>query len=160
MVIGDLNYDILTPDKSQVLDDLCDIFDLTNIVKNPTCFMKGYEPSLVDVILTNKNNLCFKTLNFNTGVSDCHHMISSFIKGNTPNCVNSKIQYRSFKDSYINHLVLSRITSYTIFARVLHSMSKRLRVNINSLRYKYDEIKDILLDKVVDCLIISQTILD
>jgi hypothetical protein len=33
MVIGDLNYDILTPDKSQVLDDLCDIFDLTNIVK-------------------------------------------------------------------------------------------------------------------------------
>ena len=59
------------------------IFDLTNIVENPTCFMKGYEPSLVDVILTNKNNLCFKTLNFNTGVSDCHHMISTFIKGNT-----------------------------------------------------------------------------
>ena len=40
MVIGDLNYDILTPEKSQVLDDLCDIFDLTNIVKNSTCFMK------------------------------------------------------------------------------------------------------------------------
>jgi exonuclease III len=33
-------------------------------------------------------------------------------------------------------------------------------VNINSLRYKYDEIKDILLDKVVDCLIISETKLD
>jgi hypothetical protein len=43
MVIGDLNYDILTPDKSQVLDDLCDIFDLTNIVKNPTCFMKAFD---------------------------------------------------------------------------------------------------------------------
>jgi hypothetical protein len=41
----------LTPDKSQVLDDLCDIFDLINIAKNPTCFMKGCEPSLVDVIL-------------------------------------------------------------------------------------------------------------
>jgi hypothetical protein len=61
MIIGDLNYDILTPDKSQVL--LCDIFDLTNIVKNPACVMKGCEPSLVDVILTNKNNICFKTLN-------------------------------------------------------------------------------------------------
>jgi hypothetical protein len=33
-------------------------------------------------------------------------------------------------------------------------------LNINSLRYKYDEIKDILLDKVVDCLIISETKLD
>jgi hypothetical protein len=31
MVIGDLNYDILTLDISQILDDLCDIFDLTNI---------------------------------------------------------------------------------------------------------------------------------
>jgi hypothetical protein len=41
LVIGDLNYDILSPDKSQVLDDLCDISDLTNIVKNPTCVMKG-----------------------------------------------------------------------------------------------------------------------
>ena len=28
------------------------------------------------------------------------------------------------------------------------------------MRYKYDEIKDILLDKVVDCLIISETKLD
>jgi hypothetical protein len=57
------------------------------------------------VILTNKNNLCFKTLNFNTGVSDCQHMISTFIKGNTPNCVNSKIQYRSFKDFDVNKYI-------------------------------------------------------
>ena len=60
-VIGDLNYDILIPQKSQVLD-LCDIFDLANIVKNLTYFMKGCEPSLVDVILTNKNNLCLRHL--------------------------------------------------------------------------------------------------
>ena len=33
-------------------------------------------------------------------------------------------------------------------------------MNINSLRYKFDEIKEISLDKVVDCLIISKTKLD
>ncbi|CAG2193393.1 unnamed protein product [Mytilus edulis] len=108
MVIGDLNYDFMVKSKSQILEDICDIFDLSNIVKKPTCYMKGYEPSLVDVILTNRTTLCFKTLNFNTGVSDCHHMISTFIKGHTPNCVNSKTQYRSFKsfnvDNYINDL--------------------------------------------------------
>ncbi|CAG2192289.1 unnamed protein product [Mytilus edulis] len=90
MVIGDLNYDFMVKSKSQILEDICDIFDLSNIVKKPTCYMKGYEPSLVDVILTNRTTLCFKTLNFNTGVSDCHHMISTFIKGHTPNCVNTK----------------------------------------------------------------------
>jgi hypothetical protein len=30
IVIGDLNYDLLCTEKSQTLDDLCDIFDLTN----------------------------------------------------------------------------------------------------------------------------------
>jgi hypothetical protein len=67
--------------------------------------MKGCELSLVDVILTDKNNLCFKTLNLDTGVSDCHHMISTFIKGNTPNCVTSKTQYRSFKDFDVNKYI-------------------------------------------------------
>ena len=105
MVIGDHNYDSLTPEKSQVLDDLFDIFDLTNIVKNSTYFMKWCEPSLVDVIFTNKDNLCFKTLNFDTGVSDCHHMISTFIKSNTPNCVKSKTQYRSCKDFDVNKYI-------------------------------------------------------
>jgi hypothetical protein len=38
------------------------------------------------------------------GVSDCH-MISTFIKGNTPNCVHSKIQYRSFKDFDVNKYI-------------------------------------------------------
>jgi hypothetical protein len=36
---------------------------------------------------------------------DCHHMISTFIKGNTPKCVNSKIQYRSFKDFDVNKYI-------------------------------------------------------
>lgn len=51
MVIGDVNYDIMIPEKSGALDDLCDIFDLTNMVSNPTCFMKGFKPSLVDLYL-------------------------------------------------------------------------------------------------------------
>ena len=62
IVIGDLNYDLLCTEKSQTLD-LCDIFDLTNIIKDPTCFKKDCNPSLVDVILTNKTKSCFKSLN-------------------------------------------------------------------------------------------------
>ena len=33
IVIGDLNYDILCTENPQTLDDLCDLFDLTNIIK-------------------------------------------------------------------------------------------------------------------------------
>jgi hypothetical protein len=101
-------YDLLCTEKSQTLDDLCDIFDQTNIIKEPTCFKKDCNPSLVDVILANKSKSCFKSLNFNTGVSDCHHLISTVIKGNIPICENIKQPYRSFKnfdvDAYVNDL--------------------------------------------------------
>ena len=36
------------------------------------------------------------------------------------------------KIAYINHLVLSRVTSYTIFSRVLHSMSTRLLAGMSA----------------------------
>jgi hypothetical protein len=63
MVIGDLNYDILTPDKSLVLDDLCDIFDLTNIVYEVTLDKTKWliyaiygPPSMANDIFTNHMN--------------------------------------------------------------------------------------------------------
>ena len=55
VLADDLNIDLLDPSKdtSDHLPDLLDVFNLKNLVKEPTCFMpeKG---SLVDIILTNK----------------------------------------------------------------------------------------------------------
>ena len=75
---------MLISDKCQPLSDICDIFDLDQLVKDPTCFKKDCRPSLVDVILTNKKSSCFKTLNFPTGISDCHNFISTTVKGQLP----------------------------------------------------------------------------
>ena len=62
---------------------ICDIFDLTNMVVDPTCFTKGASPSLNDVILTNKPNYCMNTNNYN-----CGHIISirvfSHVASETP----------------------------------------------------------------------------
>jgi hypothetical protein len=53
VIIGDLNYNLLDGNKSQSLINVCDIFALENIIKEPTCFTKNSDSSLVDVILTN-----------------------------------------------------------------------------------------------------------
>ena len=45
IVLGDLNFDMLNQNKCQSLHDICDIFDLYQIVKEPTCFMKNSTPS-------------------------------------------------------------------------------------------------------------------
>ena len=97
MVTGDLNYDCLEPSKSKTLIDICDIFDLTNMVKSATCFMKNCNPSLVDVILTNKPRFFFNAVNFGCDISDWHNLIGVVVKGATARVEKRRINYRSYK---------------------------------------------------------------
>ena len=46
--------------------------------------MKDYNPSLLDVILTNSESLFIKTFNFGIGISDWHNMISTVITNQIP----------------------------------------------------------------------------
>jgi hypothetical protein len=57
MVLGDLNFDYLHAEKGNALKNECDIFDLTNLIKKPTCFRKDANPSLVDDIYLHQKNL-------------------------------------------------------------------------------------------------------
>jgi hypothetical protein len=84
IVMGDLNFDMLSDKKCQALKDLCDVLDFSQLVLKPTCFMKNCIPSLVDVALANQKNKCFNIQNFLTGISDCHNIISVTIKGDVP----------------------------------------------------------------------------
>lgn len=40
IVVGDLNFDVTSPAKSEALLNVCDVFDLHNLIKSPTCFTK------------------------------------------------------------------------------------------------------------------------
>ena len=97
IVIGDLNYDLVKPDKSQPLHTVCDIFDFTNLIKTPTCFMKDAHPSILDVILTNRTSLLFNITNSTCSISDWYNIISSVIKGAAPPPNKHKIKCRSYK---------------------------------------------------------------
>ena len=70
ILMGDLNLDLLDSSKGKPLQDICDIFDLKNLVKDPICHVKDAKPSLVDVILTNKSQNFMKTGQCDTGLSD------------------------------------------------------------------------------------------
>jgi len=97
MFIGDMNYDMLVNEKSVPLRSVSDIFDLHNLVKEPTCFTKIADPSLNDVILTNVPNLCMNILNFDCGISDVHNFISVQFKSNVESRKTVTKNYRSFK---------------------------------------------------------------
>ncbi|KAK3097542.1 hypothetical protein FSP39_010594 [Pinctada imbricata] len=98
MIVGDLNYNLLDQQKGKPLLDLCDVFDLTNVIKSETCFTKIGKPSLVDVLLSNQPQYLFSPINFDCGLSDYHNLIGILVKGKTPFLAKEKVQYRSFKN--------------------------------------------------------------
>ena len=55
LLAGDLNIDELKTgsDSSNHLSDVKDVFNLTNLVKKPTCF-KSQDRTLIDLMLTNR----------------------------------------------------------------------------------------------------------
>ena len=98
IVVGDLNYDLTQPAKCEPLRSVCDIFDFSNVVKQPTCFTKNAPPSLVDVILTNRPTLLYNVTNFSSGISDWYNLISVVIKGLAPPPKVRKLLCRSYRN--------------------------------------------------------------
>ena len=79
--MGDFNIDLNKTDCIGFgkLEEFYDNFSLTNIVKRNTCFTKNNK-STIDLLLTNKP-MCFQVTNTTeTGINDCHKLISSFMK--------------------------------------------------------------------------------
>ena len=97
ILLGDLNYDLLSETKSKPLTEIMELFDLKNLITGATCFKKGCTPSQNDVILSNVSARCMKSLNFPTGISDCHNFISTVINSNIAKDEMSKFEYRSFR---------------------------------------------------------------
>ena len=97
ILFGDMNYDMLSVNKSKPLIEIMELFDYKNLITDATCFKKGCTPTLNDVILTNASKKCMKSLNFPTGISDCHNFISTVINSNIAKDEMSKFEYRSFR---------------------------------------------------------------
>ena len=110
ILLGDLNFDMLCEQKCSSLMNMCDIFDLKNLIKKPTCYTSNSNPSLVDVILTNSDTVSKigGTCNFSSGLSDVHNVIACQLKFEIPENKSRWCNYRSFKhfdnDSFNNDL--------------------------------------------------------
>ena len=98
LLMGDLNIDILNraTDTNNYLSDLCDTFSLTNIISGKTCFKKLSGTS-IDILLTNRSRSFHNTAIIETGLSDHHKLIISFLKSYSIRLPPKKIEYRNYK---------------------------------------------------------------
>ena len=70
---------------------------MSNLVKYYTCFTKNHKSS-IDFILTNKVHWFQLTKTAETGISDIHLLISTFMKAQTTRLPPKKVVYRDFKN--------------------------------------------------------------
>ena len=96
--MGDLNKD--TSDKTKYtscyLLDLFDTFSLKNIITEKICFKKR-TGTLIVILLTNRPRSFFKTVMFETGLSDHHKLILSFFRSYFSRIRSKTIQCRKNK---------------------------------------------------------------
>ena len=98
LLAGDVNINLLDPnsDTKNHFSDLRDTFALTNLVKDKTCF-KNKDGTLLDVILTNRPNSFQKTVTTETGLSDCHKLVSTVFRSTFTKLPPNTVRYRSYK---------------------------------------------------------------
>jgi hypothetical protein len=109
LLMGDLNIDANLKTKQGYKDliNFMDMYNFSNLIKSQTCHFKDNSSS-IDVMLTNKPRRFFNSNSFELGVSDCHTMITSFLRTQISRLRPKNITYRSFKKydrtSFLNEL--------------------------------------------------------
>ena len=80
------------------MKDLCDMFELNHLIKNPTCF-KGSNPLCTDNIYTNKKTRLFNSSTVKIGISNHHNLISTMLRSTF--CKDpAKLIYYRFSNNY------------------------------------------------------------
>ena len=82
--MGDFNLTI----GNKHLEELLSLFNIKSLISSPTCF-QSINPTCIDLILTNQEDLFSSSSTCEVGISDHHHLVSTM--------VNKKISKGSIK---------------------------------------------------------------
>ena len=134
MFLADLNFDCLMEEKSKNLKNLLDVYDLSNLLKEPTCFAKGSKPSLVDVILTNKPSYCGNTCKFDCGISDVHNIIAVQFKTEILARCNTKRTYRSYKNLMGRNLsLIYKMLTFKLIVIMIQMLTQHMMISMKNV---------------------------
>ena len=80
------------------MKSFCENYDLTNLIKQPTCYKNPTNQTCTDLILTNAPRSFHSTYVVETGLSDCHLMTMTAMRKSFKKYQPSIISYRSYKN--------------------------------------------------------------
>ena len=82
----------------EAMKECCQLYDLENLIKGPTCYKNAYNPTRIEVILANNKEYFANNSTVETGISDHYKMVITvlrvYVKKNAPVTINN----RSYKN--------------------------------------------------------------
>ena len=94
IILEDFNVEI----NENYMKSFCENYDLTNLIKQPTCYKNPTNPTCIDLILTNAPRSFHSTYVVETGLSDFHLMTMAAMRKSFKKYQPSIISYRSYKN--------------------------------------------------------------
>ena len=116
IIIGDLNSEMC----EVPMNEFCCTFNLTNLVKEPTCFKNPAHPTCIDVILTNRPRSFQNTNVIETGLSDFHKLTVTVLKAKFQKQAPKVIHYRNNKK--FNHRLFRNDLLWQLNGEGIHNM--------------------------------------
>ena len=109
---------MLVRSKAQPIQDLCDMYDLKQLICKPTN-STIHGKTLIDIILTNVPDSCKISGTEFIGISDSHNLIYAILNSNAPRLPAKTITYRNYKtfqlSKYIQDVSLIPGTASQLF---------------------------------------------
>ena len=152
LLVGDFNAEETEPCLNSFLSE----YNLTNIVKDKTCFKSIENPSCIDLVLTNNSHSFQHTQAICSGSSDYHKMVVTVLKNTFRNSKPKEIFYRTYKnfdnekfksDLRINLEDNSNSSDYSDFENIflrtleLHAPFKKKVLRANHAEYMTKQLR-------------------
>ena len=93
LLVGDFNTEIT----EYYIESFLYKHELSNLVKEKTCFKNMQNPSCIDLLLTNNSCAFQQTTTVCSGLSDCHKLALTVFKTSIPKGNPRQITYRDYK---------------------------------------------------------------
>ena len=122
ILLGDFNTSII----DDTMTDYCQMYNVQNMINEPTCYKNVNNPSAIDLILTNRKTCFHNSMTIETGLSDHHKMTVTVLKSYFKKKEPIKINYRCYKKynenlfriELINLLQNSCVLDYDEFKKI------------------------------------------
>ena len=93
LMLGDWNSSVT----EKAMTEFCEMYNLENLIREPTCYKSAENPSSIDIMLTNKKLSFQNSMTLETGLSDFHKMTLTVMKRYFKKKPPITITYRDLK---------------------------------------------------------------